>query len=47
MEYARDRGSYADLPYEEMVEVFRRTYPELVTLVQNAAVEDSRFEPEP
>jgi len=47
MEYVRDRGSFADLPYDEMIEVFRRAYPELATAVQRAAVEDSRFRPDP
>ncbi len=26
MEYVRDRGAYVDLPFEEMIAVFRRTY---------------------
>ncbi len=31
MEYVRDRGSYADLPFDEIVSVYRETYPTLLT----------------
>ncbi len=31
MEYLRDRGEYLDLPYEEMVEVFRTRYPTMLS----------------
>lgn len=30
MEYVRDRGTYADFPFDEMVRVFRETYPQLM-----------------
>jgi transglutaminase-like putative cysteine protease len=29
MEYVHDRGSFADLPYEEMIRVLKETYPAL------------------
>ncbi len=29
MEYIRFHGTYADLPYQEMTEIFRKTYPHL------------------
>lgn len=31
IEYLRDRGSYADLPYEEIEQAFREHYPWLIT----------------
>jgi len=27
MEYVRDRGHYADLPFDELIAVFRKYYP--------------------
>jgi hypothetical protein len=30
MEYVNDRGEYADLPYEEMMGVFREHYPRMM-----------------
>ena len=33
MEYVRERGSYADVPYEEIIADFKRTYPKWMTLV--------------
>jgi transglutaminase-like putative cysteine protease len=39
MEYLRDRGTYADVPVEEIQRVFREAYPGLYTLGKDAAKE--------
>lgn len=39
MEYLRDRGTYADVPVEEITRVFRDAYPVLYALRGNAAGE--------
>jgi transglutaminase-like putative cysteine protease len=39
MEYVRDRGSYADVPVEEIKRVFREAYPGLYKLGKDAAKE--------
>ena len=28
MEYVKDRGHYADLPYDELIATFRKYYPQ-------------------
>ena len=33
MEYVRERGNYADVPYEEIIADFKSTYPRWMTLV--------------
>ncbi len=40
MEYVRDRGSRADVPAEEILQVFRETYPALYGLGRDAAREN-------
>jgi len=44
MEYLRDRGSFADVPVDEIQRVFRETYPRFYELGKNAAKET--FTPE-
>ena len=39
MEYLRDRGSFADVPVEEIQKVFRETYPRFYKLGKDAAQE--------
>lgn len=39
MEYLRDRGSFADVPFEEIRAAFREFYPQLYALQGNAAGE--------
>ena len=39
MEYLRDRGSYADVPVEEIKQAFRETYPRYYNLGPDAAKE--------
>jgi hypothetical protein len=39
MEYVRDRGSYADVPVDEIQRVFREVYPGLYKLGKEAAKE--------
>ena len=39
MEYLRDRGSFADVPVEEIQRVFRETYPKFYALGKDAAKE--------
>jgi len=39
MEYVRDRGSFADVPVEEIKRVFRESYPGLYKLGKDAAKE--------
>jgi transglutaminase-like putative cysteine protease len=34
MEYVRERGNYADVPYEEIVADFKKTYPRWMMLVR-------------
>lgn len=34
MEYVRERGNYADVPYEAIIEDFKKTYPQWMTLVR-------------
>jgi transglutaminase-like putative cysteine protease len=40
MEYLRDRGSFADVPVEDIQKVFRETYPRFYTLGKDAAKEN-------
>ena len=40
MEYLRDRGSFADVPAQEIREAFRVYYPKLYALRGNAAREN-------
>jgi transglutaminase-like putative cysteine protease len=35
MEYVRERGNYPDVPFEEIIADFKRTYPRWVTLVSD------------
>ena len=48
MEYVRDRGTYADFPFEEMIRVFRETYPRFVPTDEtgDAPPRDEMFNPE-
>jgi transglutaminase-like putative cysteine protease len=48
MEYVRDRGAHADFPFEEMIRVFRETYPRFVPSDQTggAPPRDEMFNPE-
>ena len=39
MEYLRDRGSHADVPAAEIMQVFRDAYPALYGLGRRAAAE--------
>ena len=39
MEYLRDRGSYADVPVEQIQQAFREAYPKFYSLGQDAAKE--------
>jgi len=39
MEYLRERGSYADVPVDEIQRVFRETYPRFYSLGKDAAKE--------
>ncbi len=42
MEYIRDRGSFADFPFEEMLRVYQEVYP-LMKTDKLEAVEDEKF----
>lgn len=44
MEYVRDRGSFADLPFEEIMRVFQEIYPAILEGVEEP-VRDSAFHP--
>jgi hypothetical protein len=48
MEYIRDRGTHADLPFDEMVRVMRETYPRFAAHFQaeDAPPRDEMFDPE-
>jgi transglutaminase-like putative cysteine protease len=46
MEYVRDRGSFADFPFEEMLRVFFETYSHMATEWHGGPVDDPEFEPE-
>lgn len=48
MEYVRERGSYADFPFEEMIRIFRETYPGMAARerVGGATPPDEMFDPE-
>ena len=35
MEYVRERGNYADVPYEAIIADFKKTYPRWMVLVGN------------
>jgi hypothetical protein len=39
MEYLRDRGSFADVPVDDIQKVFRETYPRFYKLGRDAAKE--------
>ena len=43
MEYVRQRGSYADLPLDEIVEEFSRVYPALMRR-ERRPVADPKFD---
>jgi transglutaminase-like putative cysteine protease len=45
MEYVRSRGSFAELPFAEIMEAFRREYPALRTTVDGGSVRDEMFRP--
>jgi transglutaminase-like putative cysteine protease len=45
MEYLRQRGTFADFPFEEMVRALAEAYPDLVEEHHRAAVEDHEFDP--
>ena len=45
MEYVRDRGSFAGLPFDEIMEAFRREYPALRTAFDSGSVRDEMFRP--
>ena len=36
MEYVRDRGSYSDVPYEQIIADFKKTYPRLLAVAATA-----------
>ena len=40
MEYVSDRGAYADVPREEMLQAFERLYPNYKTWMQNTGSAD-------
>lgn len=40
MEYLNDRGQHLDLPYDEMMSVFREHYPQMLQLVTAKGAED-------
>jgi transglutaminase-like putative cysteine protease len=48
MEYVRDRGTHADFPFEEMLRVFRETYPRAAALAGRPAAppRDEMFNPD-
>ncbi|MCU0270350.1 MAG: transglutaminase family protein [Acidimicrobiales bacterium] len=43
MEYVRSRGSYADLPYDEIMAAFAETYGEALLATDTAQVHDEAF----
>jgi len=43
MEYVRDRGAFDELPFEEIIEAFRATYP--LMFEPEAAPADTAFRP--
>jgi transglutaminase-like putative cysteine protease len=43
MEYVRERGAFDELPFDEIIEAFRATYPLMFT--QDAAPVDTAFRP--
>src|SRR5206468_1841016 len=45
MEYVRSRGSFAELPFDEIMEAFRREYPALRTAFDSGSVRDEMFRP--
>jgi transglutaminase-like putative cysteine protease len=40
MEYVRERGNYLDVPYEAIIEDFKKTYPRWMTLVSDGKREN-------
>jgi hypothetical protein len=40
MEYIRDRGAYADVPREEMLQAFERLYPSFGDWMRNSGTAD-------
>ena len=46
MEYLRDRGTYDDFPLDEMLRVFRETYPKLMARWQTSGTLSGNFEAE-
>jgi transglutaminase-like putative cysteine protease len=45
MEYVRIRGSFADLPFDEIMEAFRREYPTLRDAFDGGSIRDDTFRP--
>jgi transglutaminase-like putative cysteine protease len=45
MEYVRSHGSFAELPFAEIMEAFRREYPTLRTTFDGGSVRDEMFRP--
>jgi transglutaminase-like putative cysteine protease len=44
MEYVNDRGEHSDLPYEEMMSVFRSHYPRMMQGLGDAAVQAGQWD---
>ena len=45
MEYVRSHGSFAEFPFEQVMEAFRREYPSLFGNLQAGTVSDELFRP--
>jgi len=45
MEYVRSHGSFAEFPFEQVMEAFRREYPSLFGNLKSGAVRDELFRP--
>jgi transglutaminase-like putative cysteine protease len=45
MEYVRERGSFAELPFAEIMAAFRDEYPALFGRLSGAPIEDDMFRP--
>lgn len=46
MEYLNDRGEHLDLPFDEMMAVFRRHYPRMVAALATQSLRASEWEPD-
>ena len=44
MEYVNERGEYEDLPYEEMMNVFRQHYPRMMRALEDSAVHATQWD---